>query len=692
MMSNYKAVLFATFLFVPFLLTAQDVTFPINIHNGQNIETCTGIFTDSGGDTLSPYSNNENYSVTFTAPQDGTEPLYLSLDFLFLELGEDDAITIYDGQDANAPLLSSLTSDNQLTDNKIWSTGTSLHIEFISSEADSALGWAARIACFELCEAFYAEINTSTGSFDFCPDVSSVSFTANTAFYGGEPEGTLENVTYQWNFDNQILEGPVVNQNYDGPGAYPFRITVSDPDNNCTLDSIITVRFATIPNFNNTISTSDTVCAGEPFSLVGNVQTIPWTGFPTRVDTLSFITYEEDFSSTLTFDVFPEDVTILQEDDFDRVCINIEHEDNGHLAFELECPSGNTVLLKDFSPGGANLGEPVIFGSQEIPGLGYEYCFSTSPQFGRMSQTSFQFHSFTDQAGDFYNNQPYMPEGTYMPDESFSNLIGCPLNGEWTIKATDQIIGTSGHIVGWSMFFKEDFYPDSLIFTPEIIDEKWFDENGNEMGGNPANANLNTQGEYNFTFRALDDFGCSWDTTLTVTVLPLPKGEITSDMEIPVCEGDSTLLMVVPEIIGEEIDWLYQWMVEGAELENRISDTLMAKEMANYMVRVTDTITGCFDFFELAVSDQNCDLEIPNVFTPNGDGMNELFEITNLEYYPQSSIVIYNRSGKKVFESNDYYLNWWDGGNQPDGTYYYVITYTRMDERKQAHGIITIIR
>ncbi len=691
-MPKYKTLFLLPFFFLPLLLAGQEVTFPINIHNEQNIETCSGFFTDSGGDTLTPYSNNENYSVTFTAPQDETEPVYISLDFVFLDLGEDDSIRVYDGIDADAPLVYTLTANNQSANNKVWSTGASLHVQFISSEADTALGWAARIACFELCEAFYADINTGTGSFDFCPDVPSVSFTADAAYYGGTPDGTLENVTYQWNFNNEILTGPVVNQDYDGPGAYPFRITVADLTNNCTLDSIITVRFATTPNFNNTISTSDTVCAGEPFSLVGNIQSTTWTGFPTRVDTVSYITYEEDFSSTLNFDVFPDDFFISQEDDFDRVCINIEHEDNGHLSFELECPSGNTVLLKDFSPGGANLGEPVIFGSEDIPGLGYEYCFSVNPQYGQMSQTSFQFHSFTDQAGDFYNNQPYMPEGTYMPNESFNNLTGCPLNGDWIIKATDQIIGTSGHVLGWSLYFKDDFYPDSLIFTPEILEEKWVDENGNEIGSNPANANLNTEGEYKFTFSALDDFGCTWDTTLTITVLPLPKGEITSEFEIPVCEGDSTLLMVVPELIGDETHWLYQWMLEGAELENRVSDTLMAKEMATYMVRVTDTITGCFDFFELAVSDQNCDLDIPNVFTPNGDGMNEQFEITNLEYYPQSSIVIYNRSGKKVFEHNDYYLNWWDGGNQPDGTYYYVITYKRMDKRKQAHGIITIIR
>ena len=117
-------------------------------------------------------------------------------------------------------------------------------------------------------------------------------------------------------------------------------------------------------------------------------------------------------------------------------------------------------------------------------------------------------------------------------------------------------------------------------------------------------------------------------------------------------------------------------MINNAELQGRTFDTLMAKLPASYMVWVKDTVTGCFDTFELLVSDKNCDLTIPNVFTPNGDGINDVFEILNLEHYPRSQIMIYNRHGRKVFEHSDYFGNWWDGGNHPDGTYYYCLLYT----------------
>ncbi|MFN2395377.1 MAG: gliding motility-associated C-terminal domain-containing protein [Bacteroidales bacterium] len=667
---------------------AQDITFPINIHDGQVIETCSGLFTDSGGDTLAPYGNNENFSVTFTSDSD--ENIYIKMSFIFFQLGEGDYLYVYDGEDETAPLIIQ-AGGNELAGGEIFSTGSSLHFRFESSPGETGLGWLARIECFSLCDAFYASVVTDTDSFDFCPDVETVTFFGSAGYFGGDPAGDGDQYLYEWYFDGEVKEGQTVDHTYNESGAYPFRLTVTDPVNNCVADTLETVRIATIPNFNNTIATADTVCAEEPFSLIGSINPVTWTGFLTTIDTVAFINDTVQFTSTLNFDVFEDDAQLTQLEDFGRVCINIEHVDFGHLMFELECSNEQKVLLKDIGPGGAHLGEPVV-PHDDIPGIGYEYCFNTTPQYGTMDETSFQFHEYLDQAGNYYVNQPYMPPGNYTPDQSFDALVGCPLNGEWSLTVSDIITGTSGHVMGWSLFFDDKFYPDSLIFTPEIVEEQWFDMNDTPLEGNPVSVSEDEEGDYTYIFRAMDNFGCEWDTIINVTVLPLPRAEIVSDLEIPVCEGDSTLLTVEPVNFGDELNWIYQWMLEGAELEGRIYDTIMAKEPATYMLRVTDTITGCSDFFDLALTTQNCDLEIPNVFTPNGDGINDNFEITNLEFYPGSNIVIYNRNGKKVFESNDYYGNWWDGGNHPDGTYYYVLTYVKQGERKQTQGIITIVR
>lgn len=74
----------------------------------------------------------------------------------------------------------------------------------------------------------------------------------------------------------------------------------------------------------------------------------------------------------------------------------------------------------------------------------------------------------------------------------------------------------------------------------------------------------------------------------------------------------------------------------------------------------------------------DCDLEIPNIFTPNGDGENDYF-IVNAKHLNSYSIVIYNRWGKKVFESNDVNQSW-DGKNNEDGTYFYIIKAEGIDK------------
>ncbi|MBL7944373.1 MAG: gliding motility-associated C-terminal domain-containing protein, partial [Flavobacteriales bacterium] len=76
------------------------------------------------------------------------------------------------------------------------------------------------------------------------------------------------------------------------------------------------------------------------------------------------------------------------------------------------------------------------------------------------------------------------------------------------------------------------------------------------------------------------------------------------------------------------------------------------------------------------------DLILPQGISPNGDGVNDTFEIIGLEDYPNNALAIFNRWGHKVFEAHPY-QNDWDGRSQdeltlgdallPKGTYYYVL-------------------
>jgi gliding motility-associated-like protein len=66
-------------------------------------------------------------------------------------------------------------------------------------------------------------------------------------------------------------------------------------------------------------------------------------------------------------------------------------------------------------------------------------------------------------------------------------------------------------------------------------------------------------------------------------------------------------------------------------------------------------------------------LEIPNVFTPNGDGANDFLKFKNLEVLGSNNLTIFNRWGKKIFEQ-DNYKNDWNGGGYNDGTYFFILS------------------
>jgi len=78
-------------------------------------------------------------------------------------------------------------------------------------------------------------------------------------------------------------------------------------------------------------------------------------------------------------------------------------------------------------------------------------------------------------------------------------------------------------------------------------------------------------------------------------------------------------------------------------------------------------------------------ITIPNIFTPNGDGKNDVFEIKGLESYPGSQLLVFNRWGNEVY-SADNYLNNWNGSGLAEGTYYYILN------RREHTGSITTFK
>lgn len=97
--------------------------------------------------------------------------------------------------------------------------------------------------------------------------------------------------------------------------------------------------------------------------------------------------------------------------------------------------------------------------------------------------------------------------------------------------------------------------------------------------------------------------------------------------------------------------------------------------------RIQIITTGALLMIAIGLKAQNdiSELIIPNVITPNGDGLNDRFEILtsdgnafSLETAP--SLLIYNRYGKVVFEASRY-INQWDANDLTDGLYFYSLQF-----------------
>lgn len=105
----------------------------------------------------------------------------------------------------------------------------------------------------------------------------------------------------------------------------------------------------------------------------------------------------------------------------------------------------------------------------------------------------------------------------------------------------------------------------------------------------------------------------------------------------------------------------------------------------DYFVFVTDA-AGCSDSLFITLTGpaepapdttSNVTVTVPNGFTPNGDGLNDLFVIKNLEQFPDNTIEVYNRFGNIVFRQSPYSNDWNGIGNRgkllPSGTYYFIL-------------------
>jgi gliding motility-associated-like protein len=134
---------------------------------------------------------------------------------------------------------------------------------------------------------------------------------------------------------------------------------------------------------------------------------------------------------------------------------------------------------------------------------------------------------------------------------------------------------------------------------------------------------------------------------------------------------------------------LWDWSPISGLSGNGIPDPF-AQPNESTTYTVTTGINGCIYSDDVFI-EVNRPINPPNTITPNGDGINDTWDLFGIQDYPQATITIYDRWGQKVFSSVGY-KEPFDGKGLPTATYYWVIQLSRLEGVSEPYtGFLTIV-
>jgi gliding motility-associated-like protein len=200
---------------------------------------------------------------------------------------------------------------------------------------------------------------------------------------------------------------------------------------------------------------------------------------------------------------------------------------------------------------------------------------------------------------------------------------------------------------------------------------------------NPANVGeIPPDGIVNLTYRITT--GCQAQKVLPVRVFDIPVLEVTPEQTVEVRE---------PVNLFARGGVQYSWSPASLFTDTALAEQIVRPQVTTtYFAKVTDA-NGCVQSVSIRINVDD-EFKIYDGFSPNGDGVNDTWEIKNIRRFPQAVIKIYNRWGNLVFESKDGYEKPWDGTKDgkelPAGAYYYNIVLG--EGLAPINGSITLLR
>jgi len=264
------------------------------------------------------------------------------------------------------------------------------------------------------------------------------------------------------------------------------------------------------------------------------------------------------------------------------------------------------------------------------------------------------------------------------------------------IISSDGSIGCSDHPV-CIQFSGSSNPPGACVST-----EWYFGDSDSSSQANPKHC-YTAAGVYTVSMKCTDASGCSSISapgSNTITVIQNPKAAF-SYTPASVIIQDTTIAFTSHSTGASSLLWNFGDTASQANNTSiLINPTHAYKDSGNYCILLVAFNTGCVDTArQCLIVHEACTLpkQIPNVFSPNGDGINDIFTIRS-SGLKELICTMYNRWGMEIYQY-DAVLTGWDGhtfsdSKAPDGTYYYILKATCLTSTDQlkGNGFLQLVR
>lgn len=270
----------------------------------------------------------------------------------------------------------------------------------------------------------------------------------------------------------------------------------------------------------------------------------------------------------------------------------------------------------------------------------------------------------------------YTRPGTFVASLTVNTQSGCSK----TLTDTVRVYGTPLPIINSDTIVcigENLLLLGSLAVADTAITWRWDNGNGSSSATQNSITNFSTAGRYTVRLDASNKLGCAGFTTRSVFVPPTPVATFTGSPVIPV--GTT---IPIPVTYSPNVDTYIWTPITGLSCNTCPFPIAGPKSTTKYKVNITD-IYGCTNSNEITIvvvcNDKN--FFIPNTFSPNNDGNNDIFYPRGTGLARVQSMRIFNRWGQMVYERRNFNANdpslGWDGtfnGKKGEAdTYVYMI-------------------